>query len=55
VFDRASLSAGLKLDGPAVDAKLGSTTVDFRGQRLRVDPHGILIIQAADKAANKKS
>jgi len=55
VFDRASLSAGFKLDGPAVVEEFGSTTVAFPGQHLRVDPHGILIIRAAGKAADTKS
>jgi N-methylhydantoinase A len=47
VFERASLGAGFKLDGPAVVEEFGSTTVVFPGQRLSVDPHGILIIRAA--------
>jgi N-methylhydantoinase A len=55
VFERASLGAGFKLDGPAVVEEFGSTTVVFPGQQLRVDPHGILIIHAADKAAKTKS
>jgi N-methylhydantoinase A len=52
VLERASLGAGFKLDGPAVVEEFGSTTVVFPGQHLRVDPHGILIIRAAGKAAN---
>jgi N-methylhydantoinase A len=51
VFDRASLGAGFKLDGPAVVEEFGSTTVVFPGQHLSVDPHGILIVRAAGKAA----
>jgi N-methylhydantoinase A len=51
VFERASLGAGFKLDGPAVVEEFGSTTVVFPGQHLRVDPHGILIIRTAGRAA----
>jgi N-methylhydantoinase A len=51
IFARASLPAGWTLDGPAVIEEFGSTTVVFPGQQLAVDPHGILIIRAADKAA----
>jgi N-methylhydantoinase A len=51
VFERASLGAGFTLDGPAVVEEFGSTTVVFPGQHLRVDPHGILIIHAAGRAA----
>jgi N-methylhydantoinase A len=51
VFERASLGAGFKLDGPAVVEEFGSTTVIFPGQHLGVDPHGILIIHAAGKTA----
>jgi N-methylhydantoinase A len=49
VFARASLAAGSTLDGPAIIEEFGSTTVVFPGQRLTVDPHGILIIGAAGK------
>jgi N-methylhydantoinase A len=55
VFERVSLGAGFKLDGPAVVEEFGSTTVVFPGQHLHVDPHGILIIRAAGKAAKTKS
>jgi len=51
VFARASLAAGSQLDGPAIVEEFGSTTVVFPGQHLKVDPHGILIIRAAGKAA----
>jgi N-methylhydantoinase A len=54
VFERASLGAGFKLDGPAVVEEFGSTTVAFPGQHLRVDPHGILIIRAAGNIAETK-
>jgi N-methylhydantoinase A len=45
VFDRASLPAGGRLDGPAVVEEFGSTTVIFPRQYLEVDPHGILVIR----------
>ncbi|MDP2412148.1 MAG: hydantoinase/oxoprolinase family protein [Pseudolabrys sp.] len=45
VYQRASLGAGFTLDGPAVVEEFGSTTVVFPGQRLEVDPHGILIVR----------
>jgi len=54
VFERASLGAGFKLDGPAVVEEFGSTTVVFPGQHLRVDPHGILIIRTAANIAETK-
>jgi len=55
VFERASLGPGFTLDGPAIVEEFGSTTVVFPGQHLRVDPHGILIIGTAGKAAKTKS
>ncbi len=55
VFERAALGAGFKLDGPTVIEEFGSTTVVFPGQHLSVDPHGILIIRAAGRAAKTKS
>ena len=51
VYARASLPAGFALDGPAVVEEFGSTTVVCPGQHLIVDPHGIMIIRAAGKAA----
>ncbi len=51
VFARASLGAGFQLEGPAIVEEFGSTTAVFPGQHLTVDPHGILIIRAAIKAA----
>ncbi len=45
IYDRAVLSPGFRLDGPAVVEEFGSTTVVFPGQHLDVDPHGILIIR----------
>jgi N-methylhydantoinase A len=46
IYDRATLSPGFKLDGPAVVEEFGSTTVVFPGQHLDVDAHGILIVRA---------
>jgi N-methylhydantoinase A len=51
VYDRAVLPPGLRLEGPAVVEEFGSTTVVFPGQRLDVDPHGILIIRSARESA----
>ena len=45
VYDRATLSAGDRLDGPAVAEEFGSTTVVLPGQSLDVDPHGIMIVR----------
>jgi N-methylhydantoinase A len=47
IYQRATLSAGFKLAGPAVVEEFGSTTVAFPGQQLDVDPHGILIVRPA--------
>jgi N-methylhydantoinase A len=47
VYDRATLPPAFELDGPAVIEEFGSTTVVFPGQRLAVDPHGILIVRPA--------
>ena len=47
VFARASLAAGFTLEGPAIVEEFGSTTVVFPGQKLTVDPHGILIVKSA--------
>ena len=55
VFARASLPAGFRLEGPAIVEEFGSTTVTFPGQHLAVDPHDILIIKAAGKAAEERS
>jgi N-methylhydantoinase A len=46
VFDRASLPAGGRVNGPAVVEEFGSTTVVFPGQSVEVDPHGILVIRS---------
>jgi N-methylhydantoinase A len=47
VYQRATLGAGLVLEGPAIVEEFGSTTVVFPGQKLEVDPHGILIVRPA--------
>jgi N-methylhydantoinase A len=47
VFDRASLPAGGRVDGPAVVEEFGSTTLVFPGQYVEADPHGILVIHPA--------
>jgi N-methylhydantoinase A len=50
VYQRGSLAAGFRLDGPAVVEEFGSTTVVFPGQHLEVDAHGILIVRPARRA-----
>jgi N-methylhydantoinase A len=55
VLARASLPAGFKLDGPAIVEEFGATSVVFPGQHLTVDPHGILIIEAAAKAGGTRT
>jgi N-methylhydantoinase A len=45
IYDRAALSPGFALEGPAVVEEFGSTTVIFPGQQLGVDAHGVLILQ----------
>ena len=45
VYDRDRLAAGSSFSGPAIIEEFGSTTVVFPGQRVEVDPHGILIIR----------
>ena len=47
IYDRAVLPPTFRLDGPAVVEEFGSTTVIFPGQKLEVDPHGILIVRSA--------
>lgn len=51
IYDRATLPPGFRLDGPAVVEEFGSTTVVFPGQRLEVDPHGVLVVTAAKGGA----
>ena len=45
VYERGSLPAGARIEGPAVIQEFGSTTVIFPGQNVTVDPHGILIVR----------
>jgi N-methylhydantoinase A len=47
LYDRAVLPPAFQLDGPAVVEEFGSTAVVFPGQKLEVDPHGILIVRSA--------
>lgn len=47
IYDRASLTPGIRLPGPAVVEEFGSTTVVFPGHHLEVDPHGVLVIRSA--------
>jgi N-methylhydantoinase A len=47
IYDRSTLPAGFRLDGPAVVEEFGSTTVVFPGQWLDVEERGILIVQRA--------
>jgi N-methylhydantoinase A len=47
IYDRITLPAGFRLDGPAVVEEFGSTTVVFPDQSLEVDERGILIVQRA--------
>ena len=47
IYDRSTLPAGFRLDGPAVVEEFGSTTVVFPGQWLKVDERGILIVRRA--------
>jgi N-methylhydantoinase A len=54
IYQRSTLPAGLRLDGPAVVEEFGSTTVVFPGQSLQVDAHGILIVQRRDVAGEGK-
>ena len=53
IYQRAALPPGARIDGPAVIEEFGSTTVVFPGQRLEVDPHGILI-HARGKADRRR-
>jgi N-methylhydantoinase A len=50
IYDRASLPPGFTLAGPAVIEEFGSTTVLFPGHKLKVDPHGILVVRPAPTA-----
>jgi N-methylhydantoinase A len=48
IHDRATLSPGVVLHGPAIVEEFGSTTVVFPGQELAVDPHGVLLVRIAN-------
>jgi N-methylhydantoinase A len=50
IFNRSTLPPDFRLEGPAVIEEFGSTTVVFPGQRLVVDPHGVLIIRRGSTA-----
>jgi N-methylhydantoinase A len=50
IYDRANLTPGFTLAGPAVIEEFGSTTVLFPGHKLEVDPHGILVVRPAPTA-----
>jgi N-methylhydantoinase A len=54
IYQRSTLPAGFRLDGPAVVEEFGSTTVVFPGQSLQVDQHGILIVQRSGVAGEGK-
>jgi N-methylhydantoinase A len=54
VFARVALGAGFTFEGPVIVEEFGSTTVVVPGHVLTVDPHGILIVKAAGKAAEHK-
>ena len=47
IYQRTTLPAGFRLEGPAVVEEFGSTTVVFPGQQLEIDAHGILIVRRA--------
>jgi N-methylhydantoinase A len=51
IYQRGTLGAGFTLNGPAIVEEFGSTTVVFPGQKLEVDPHGILIVRPAREIA----
>ena len=49
VFDRAGLTSGTSIEGPAVIEEFGSTTVVMPGQSVRADDRGILVIRPDGK------
>jgi N-methylhydantoinase A len=51
VYQRGAFGAGFTLEGPAIVEEFGSTTVVFPGQKLEVDPHGILLVRPAREIA----
>jgi N-methylhydantoinase A len=48
IYDRAGLPPGHSLRGPTIIEEFGSTTVVFPGQRVEVDPYGILIVRKVE-------
>jgi N-methylhydantoinase A len=55
IYDRTALTPDARLQGPAIIEEFGSTTVVFPRQELAVDPHGILVIRAAQTSAQTAS
>lgn len=47
IYQRTTLAPGEKLTGPAIIQEAGSTTLLCPGDTLRVDEHGILVIDVA--------
>jgi N-methylhydantoinase A len=45
IYERAGLAAGAALEGPAVVEEPAASTVVFPGQMLRVEEHGLLVIE----------
>ncbi|HEY7676235.1 MAG TPA: hydantoinase/oxoprolinase family protein, partial [Candidatus Methylomirabilis sp.] len=53
VYARDALRAGNTLEGPAIIEDFGSTTLVLPGQRVRVDPYGILVITRSDDSRKR--
>jgi len=53
IYDRSTLPAGFRFDGPAIVQEFGSTTVVFPGQWLEVEAHGILIVRQGRSEAGR--
>jgi N-methylhydantoinase A len=51
VYDRYALRAGQVVQGPAIVEERESTTVIYRGDALRVEPNGCLVIEVASPAS----
>lgn len=49
IYARDALKAGNVIQAPAIIEDFGSTTLLLPGQRLRVDPFGILVITRSDR------
>jgi N-methylhydantoinase A len=47
IYERGLLGAGASLEGPAVVEEPAASTVVFPGQSLRVEEHGLLVIEEA--------